>query len=166
MPIVSGGGGGGSQPFVRVPLAFDTAGLAAADGGASTGVVAYTPTPGDAIVWSLSYFSVPSVGFDSPSLVNSAAFNLTFSDLSAAFFNTAIQGPAGTGQLDTPDGDTGSHMTRPLLNAGGNWVYTTGPSLFPDATPLRVVIDDSAQGDPGMTSGEGELVLYIIPAAS
>lgn len=156
--------GGGSIPLKRVvvPLAFDTPDLAATDG-SSTGVIAYTPTPGEAIVWSLSYFSVPTTGFDSP---GATELHLTGSDLDGAFFSSSLQAVTGTGSVDPSDGDTSGYMKRPLLNAGGNWLFTTGPSLFPDATPLRVVFDDGASGDPGMTAGEGKLVLFIATVAS
>lgn len=141
----------GSQPFtvIRVPFAFDTPGLVADAGPASTGIVLYTPTPGDALL-DISYVSVTT-----PWDGNNPVLELTYGDLSEQYEGCSL---GQTDQVDSVDQHTLVPNTQGLSGAP--------VSIFPDATPLRAIIDDGAGGDPGSNQGEGEVVIVLIPAAA
>jgi hypothetical protein len=137
---------GGSQPFVRVPLAFDTPNLVL------TGIDAYVPAPGDHVLWINSYMSI-TTAWDG----TTPHLNFTYSDLASEYVSFALDGADGV--------NADVHTTQAKVSMQGDLNWTFFDSFFPDATPLRLIVDDGNGGDPGSTQGEGELVLFIIPAA-
>lgn len=142
--------GGGSMPIkvVRVPIAFNTPGINA-DGAGGGGIDLYVPAAGDLIWWGAS-----PIFLNTPWNAAGSQLNFTWADLASQFLT---QGLVGGTNPQAADG----HSFDPIASFS---LVSNNPCLVTDATPLRVIIDDSSGGDPGATTGEGEIVLVVFAA--
>ncbi len=152
---------GGSQTWkiVRVPIAFDTAGLVADAGGASTGIVVWTPLEGETLYANLSYLSVTEAWDGETPTINWTLTDLTGAITSGSLATANYPQTNWEAMLtDTSMSDSGS-AEQALFGFG----Y---PSLvIADPAPLRAVVDDGSGGDPESQQGAGELVLVLLAAA-
>ncbi len=140
------GGGGGSQPAIRVTLAFDTPNFPV------VGVPIYTPAVGDTIsaLGGQGYYSVP------------IAFNGTTPRV-VLFFEGDDYTTTSIG--DDPVGVSGANIP---LGTHGETIGDTAASLLVrclDTTRIMAVLHDGAGGDPESTTGEVEIVVAVLPAA-
>ncbi len=143
----AGGGGGGGLVVVRVPLAHNTPGLVL-----TPGVPIYTPAAGDTLIDTVGWMSVTTVwNGTTPTLNFGVAGSLTD-------YTAAVGVTTRIGSLDTP---IGAHAAEP-----SSFAIPQEPLIFLDATPLVVMVDDGSGGDPGSTTGAGELVLLVLPASA
>lgn len=147
--VVSSTFGAGSTVIVTVEAISD----ATADGAIeSPPLPIYVPEDGDLFIGWL--VTIPSTAWDgtTPNLdlglrVDSAHY--------------------GNGAIDATDSATGSGDTTLAILAGGSIVGGSsmqGEILHADAVTARVT--DGSGGSPGSTQGEGEILLFIVPAGS
>lgn len=141
----------GGQPAsavitVRVPLAFDTPDLVV------TGITAYTPSVGEILLLDTSLTITESWDGSSPGLSIYSAGD----DPGDRLVN-------GAGL--TASAADGMHRlkTRTLADLYSN-LSGTQVARFTDTSPLKVMVDDGAAGDPESETGAGELILVIASA--
>ncbi len=121
----------------------------------SSGIVLYTPTPGD--IW---LPNLAATGFsETTPWDGSSPTGFVFMQGTPDYtLSLDFASPLDLSIGDTPGGD--GHLSL-LDNICGS---TVGPVRFNDATPLMLVVTDGSGGDPGSTAGEGEIVLFIVAA--
>lgn len=141
--VVDVGADDGSHPFRlhRVAITWETPALVP--------ITLYTPTPGEVIDFSNSWFIV-SEAFNG----ESPAINFTDSDIASS---------NGSAPLSTSD-STLFWGFRAASELGGV-TSLNGPVRVDDSTvPMIGIIDDSSGGDPGSTAGAAEIVFVIATA--
>lgn len=133
-------GNGGVLKEVRVPFSWNAPGL-------TNGIIVYKPKPGERMLPG-SFISIPTIAFDG----STPWLQVRFQDETVIDAFILLR-------ADQIDGhhDSLGHMRRPDPRS----VYYDAGDYFGDTTPLMLILDDGAGGNPGSTQGEGIVRLLI-----
>jgi hypothetical protein len=141
---------GGSQTVrvIRLPIAFDTPNLVL------TSVPLFTPVVGD-YIGNYSFVAVPVL-----TAWNGTTPVLHFGVSGALTALDSTMSPSA-GAVDLTQAVT-PIASAPAATVGGTGAGNNAPMIFTATTPVTVMVDDGAGGDPGSTQGAGEIIVLLL----
>lgn len=161
--VVSSSFGGGNTTIVVGESVADEGAtgdiINAGNGVTGSGIEVYVPAAGELWQSYASYLSIPTA-WD-----GSTPKAWLYQEGAADYQNSLAL--VSSVDLTTADSDATVEQNGSITEPVTTFTTAADPvQLFNAATPLRIVVDDGNGGAPGSGQGEGEIVLFIVPAAA